>query len=95
MALDQSEIDKLAALARITISPEESHLVTERISAVLNLVEQLQAQDTRAVDPMAHPLDSTQRLRTDQVTESNNRATLMGNAPAAEDGLFLVPRVID
>lgn len=95
MSLDKSEIEKLAVLARINISEDESQLVTERISAVLDLVDQLQAQNTEGVEPMAHPMDAVQLLRKDNVTESNDRDNLMNNAPAAEEGLFLVPKVID
>lgn len=95
MSLNPSDIEKLALLARINISENESQLVTERIGAVLNLVDQLQAQDTEGVEPMAHPMDAIQILRADEVTESNDRDNLMSNAPAREDGLFLVPRVIE
>ena len=95
MSLNQSEIEKLATLARINISEDESQQVTERISAVLELVDQLQAQNTEGVEPMAHPMDAVQTLRNDRVTETNQREVLMSNAPASQDGLFLVPKVID
>lgn len=95
MSLSKSDIEKLAVLARINISEQESQQVTERISSVLDLVDQLQAQDTEGVEPMAHPMDAVQTLRADQVTESNQRENLMSNAPASEEGLFLVPKVID
>jgi aspartyl-tRNA(Asn)/glutamyl-tRNA(Gln) amidotransferase subunit C len=95
MSLERSDIEKLALLARINISDSESQQVTERIGAVLNLVDQLQAQDTEGVEPMAHPMYATQILRADEVTESNDRENLMSNAPAAEEGLFLVPKVIE
>lgn len=95
MSLSKSDIEKLAVLARINISDEESQLVTERISSVLDLVDQLQAQDTDGVEPMAHPMDAIQTLRTDQVTEGDDRDNLMSNAPASESGLFLVPKVIE
>jgi aspartyl-tRNA(Asn)/glutamyl-tRNA(Gln) amidotransferase subunit C len=95
MSLDRSDIEKLALLARINISDDESQQVTDRISAVLELVDQLQAQDTEGVEPMAHPMDAIQILRTDEVTESNDRDNLMSNAPAQEEGLFLVPKVIE
>jgi aspartyl-tRNA(Asn)/glutamyl-tRNA(Gln) amidotransferase subunit C len=69
--------------------------VTDRIGAVLELVDQLQAQNTEGVEPMAHPMDVTQILRKDEVTEANDRENLMSNAPAQEEGLFLVPKVIE
>ena len=68
MSLNPSDIEKLALLARINISENESRVVTERISAVLDLVDQLQAQDTEGVEPMAHPMDANQILRADEVT---------------------------
>jgi len=95
MSLDKSDIEKLAVLARINISDEESQLVTERISSVLDLVDQLQAQNTDGIEPMAHPMDAIQSLRTDKVIETDDRENLMSNAPAAESGLFLVPKVIE
>lgn len=95
MSLNESDIEKLAVLARINISKEENKLVTERLGSVLDLVDQLQAQDTDGIEPMAHPMDAIQTLRADEVTEINQRETLMSNAPATEDGLFLVPKVID
>lgn len=95
MAIASSDIAKLAHLARIAVSDDEVVQVTERISDVLNLVDQLQAVDTTGVKPMAHPLDATQRLRADQVTEPNQREHFQAIAPATEDGLYLVPRVIE
>ncbi|UZJ46048.1 Asp-tRNA(Asn)/Glu-tRNA(Gln) amidotransferase subunit GatC [Marinimicrobium sp. C6131] len=95
MAIASSDIAKLAHLARIAVSDDEVGQVTERISDVLNLVDQLQAVDTDGVKPMAHPLDATQRLRADQVTEPDQRDRFQAIAPATEDGLYLVPRVIE
>lgn len=95
MAIASSDIAKLAHLARIAVSDDEVGQVTERISDVLNLVDQLQAVDTDGVKPMAHPLDATQRLRADQVTEPDQRDHFQAIAPATEDGLYLVPRVIE
>lgn len=93
--MDPAEIHKLADLAKIEI--DEGHIaeVTARISDVLALVDKLQAADTRDVTPMAHPLDAVQRLRADQVTEANRREDFQAIAPESEDGLYLVPKVID
>ncbi|WP_317930962.1 Asp-tRNA(Asn)/Glu-tRNA(Gln) amidotransferase subunit GatC [Halioxenophilus sp. WMMB6] len=93
--MDPSEIHKLAELAKIEIDDSHISEVTARISDVLALVDQLQAVDTRGVTPMAHPLDTVQRLRADQVTEPNNREAFQKLAPEAEAGLYLVPKVID
>lgn len=90
-----TDIAKLSQLARIAISDEQADEVADRITEVLNLVDQLQEADTDGVEPMAHPLDTAQRLRADQVTETDQREAFQAIAPAVEDGLYLVPRVID
>ena len=95
MSIEQNEIEKIAELARIHISGEQLGQVTERITEILAMVDQLQAADTSNVEPMANPLDATQCLRPDEVTESNRREAFQAIAPAVEDGLYLVPKVID
>lgn len=95
MAIEQDDIQKIAALARIRIPDEQIGEVTRRLTAILGMVDQLQAADTAGVEPMAHPLDATQRLRPDAVTEENRREAFQAIAPAVEDGLYLVPRVIE
>ena len=95
MAVDRSDITKLAELARIAISENTADAVAKSISDVLALVDQLQAVNTDGVTPMAHPLDAIQRLRVDEVTEVNQRENFQAIAPATQDGLYLVPQVID
>lgn len=95
MAIEQDEIEKIAALARIRIADEQIGEVTARITAILGLVDQLQAADTADIEPMANPLDAVQRLRADEVTEVNRRDAFQAIAPAVENGLYLVPRVIE
>jgi aspartyl-tRNA(Asn)/glutamyl-tRNA(Gln) amidotransferase subunit C len=95
MAVDRSDIAKLAVLARIAISDDAADEVANRISTVLALVDQLQAVNTDGVLPMAHPLDAVQRLRVDVVTEPNQRELFQSIAPAVQDGLYLVPQVIE
>ena len=95
MAIEQDEIEKIAELARIRIAPDQIGQVTQRITEILHMVDQLQAVDTSNVEPMANPLDATQRLRPDAVTESNQRDALQAIAPAVENGLYLVPKVIE
>lgn len=95
MAVDRSDIAKLAELARIAISENTADQVANSISDVLALVDQLQAVNTDGVVPMAHPLDAVQRLRTDEVTEPNQRECFQAIAPATQDGLYLVPQVIE
>ena len=95
MALEQDEIEKIAALARIRIGDDQIVQVTRRISEILRMVDQLQAVDTSQVEPLANPLDATQRLRPDEVTEGNQRDAFQAIAPAVENGLYLVPKVIE
>ncbi|MYM64935.1 Asp-tRNA(Asn)/Glu-tRNA(Gln) amidotransferase subunit GatC [Pseudomaricurvus sp. HS19] len=93
--MDRSDIAKLAHLARIEISDATVDDVARSITDVLKLVDQLQSADTQGIAPMAHPLDAVQRLRADQVTEADVREAYQAIAPATEDGLYLVPKVID
>jgi aspartyl-tRNA(Asn)/glutamyl-tRNA(Gln) amidotransferase subunit C len=95
MSIRQDEIEKIAELARIRIADEEISQVTLRITEILQMVDQLQAADTSGVEPMANPHDAIQRLRPDAVTEVNRREEFQAIAPAVENGLYLVPRVIE
>lgn len=95
MAIQQDDIEKIAQLARIRIAGDDIGQVTRRIAEILQMVDQLQAVDTSEVEPMANPLDATQRLRPDEVTETDQRDRFQAVAPATEDGLYLVPRVLD
>ena len=95
MAIEQDEIEKIAELARIRIGDEQIGQVTQRITEILQMVDQLQAVDTQDVEPMANPLDATARLRADAVTEIDRREAFQAIAPAVENGLYLVPKVID
>ena len=95
MAVDHTDIEKVARLARIEIAADQIEEVTSRISDILGMVDRMQAVDTSAVAPMANPHDAVQRLRTDAVTENDERAAFQAIAPATEDGLYLVPKVIE
>ncbi|SEI78520.1 aspartyl-tRNA(Asn)/glutamyl-tRNA(Gln) amidotransferase subunit C [Allopseudospirillum japonicum] len=95
MALTSADVEKVAHLARIQIDASLIPEYTRDLSNILDLVNQMQQVDTSEVEPMAHPLDATQRLRVDEVTESNQRDALLAGAPATEAGLFLVPKVIE
>ena len=95
MAFDKSEVEKIAQLARLHISDSEIDEVTGRITDILALIDQMQSVDTDTVVPLAHPLDLTQRLREDDVTEFNRRGELQLLAPKVEQGLYLVPKVIE
>ena len=95
MAIQQDEIQKIAELARIRVADDQIGPLTERIGEILDMVDQLQGVDTAAVIPMANPLDATQRLRADVVTETDQRDEFQAIAPAVENGLYLVPKVIE
>ncbi|MEC8804310.1 MAG: Asp-tRNA(Asn)/Glu-tRNA(Gln) amidotransferase subunit GatC [Pseudomonadota bacterium] len=95
MAFDKAEVEKIAQLARLYISDSEIDEVTGRIRDILALIDQMQSVDTDHVVPLAHPLDLTQRLREDDVTEFNRRGELQLLAPKVEQGLYLVPKVIE
>lgn len=95
MALDNTDVEKIAHLARLQISESDTLEVAQRITNILNMIDQMQGVDTSQVAPMAHPFDATQRLRPDMVTETDQRDYLQKNAPATQDGLYLVPKVIE
>jgi aspartyl-tRNA(Asn)/glutamyl-tRNA(Gln) amidotransferase subunit C len=95
MALDKSDVDKIAHLARLAIDEQDIPKYARELSRILELVEQMRRVDTTHVQPMAHPLDATQRLRPDAVTEQNQRDLFQQNAPQVEAGLYLVPKVIE
>ena len=99
MSLTPDQLQRIALLARIAVSPEEASGVTDRLNQVLGLIDQLQAVDTRGIEPMSHALDTQlavrQRLRPDAVTESDRRAEFQAVAPSVEGGLYLVPKVIE
>ncbi len=99
MSLTPDQLKRIALLARIDIAPAEAAAVTERLNRVLGLIDQLQAIDTRGVEPMSHALDAQlalgQRLRADEVTEPDRREAFQSVAPAVEAGLYLVPKVIE
>ena len=95
MALDVSDVEKIAYLARLGIDAEDIPEYTRNLSDILAFVEQLNSVDTTGVEPLAHPLQATQRLRADEVVESDNRANFQKVAPETEAGLYLVPQVIE
>lgn len=95
MALTRADIDHIAHLARLAVSETEADEYVSKLSRIFGLVDQLRQVDTSGVEPMAHPLDMHQRLRADEVTETDHRDEYQRNAPQAEQGLYLVPRVIE
>ena len=95
MTISRGDIEKVAVLARIRLEEEQIPALENDLGNILELVNQLSAADTDSVEPMAHPLNAVQRLRPDVVTETDQREAFQAIAPATEDGLYLVPRVIE
>lgn len=95
MSLDKEAVSKIAHLARLGVEEAEYETYARNLSDILAFVEQLNAVDTAGVEPMAHPLDASQRLRADAVTEADQRAQFQAVAPKVEAGLYLVPKVIE
>lgn len=94
MTLSKRDVEHIAHLARLAVSEEEGAEYVAKLSRIIELVDTLKQVDTAGVQPMAHPLAMAQRLRPDQVTETDQRDLFQKNAPEAADGLYLVPRVI-
>ena len=95
MALNITDIKRIAHLARIEINEAEADATLTKLSGILGLIEQMQAVDTTGITPMSHSQDVVQRLREDVITETNQRELLQSIAPAVADGLYLVPKVIE
>jgi len=95
MSLTADEVKKIAHLARLSIKEENIQGYANNLSGILDLVAQMNAINTDNVQPMAHPQEMIQRLRDDEVTEINQRDVLQQNAPATEENLYLVPKVIE
>lgn len=95
MKLDAKDVKKIAKLARLAINEDDIPAYATNLTNIIDLVEQMNAVNTDQVMPMAHPLDARQRLRPDQVTETDQRDHFQQIAPQVEDGLYLVPQVID
>lgn len=95
MALEQADVLRAAHLARLGLSDSETSGYVDDLARILDMVDQLQGLNTDGVAPLAHPLDATQPLRADEVSESDQHEQLQRCAPAVEDGLYLVPRVVE
>jgi aspartyl-tRNA(Asn)/glutamyl-tRNA(Gln) amidotransferase subunit C len=94
VSLTKDQVQHIALLARLKLEASEFDDVVDKLSRIVNFVDQLQAAPTEGVLPMAHPLDQTQRLRPDVVTEQIDRDSIQANAPAVKDGFYLVPKVL-
>ena len=95
MALTLEDINKIAHLARLGLSDDEKNRYTDSLNNIMGLIDELQAVNTTGIEPLAHALEVTQPLRTDVVSEQNQREAYQKIAPATQDGLYLVPKVIE
>jgi aspartyl-tRNA(Asn)/glutamyl-tRNA(Gln) amidotransferase subunit C len=95
MSLKLADVHRIALLARIEITEAQAQAAAAQLNDILAMIEQIGRVDTSGVAPMSHPLDGVQRLRPDAVTETPDRERNLANAPAQQDGLFLVPRVVE
>ena len=93
--LSREEITRIADLARLELSATEAESMRGQLNGILAMVDAMRAVDTSGVEPMSHPQEVAQRLREDRVTEKDQREIFQSVAPAVEDGLYLVPKVIE
>ena len=95
MSIEVDEVKKIAKLASLNVDDADIQSYATNLSNILDLVAQMDAIDTSGVTPMSHPFDVVQRLREDVVTDFNHREDFQAIAPVTEDGLYLVPKVIE
>ncbi len=95
MSLDKDQVQHIAMLAMLQLADDEFADTQDKLSRIVDFVDQLSAAPTDNVVPMAHPLNQAQRLRPDQVTEADERERVQKNAPSVADGLYLVPKVLE
>lgn len=100
MSLDLSDVKRLARLAQLELTENQAAQTLEKLNGIFALVEQMKAVDTSGVEPLSQPIaayrsDLALRLRDDAVTEPNRRDEYQKPAPAIQDGLYLVPKVIE
>ena len=93
--LSLDEVRRIAELARIEVPEGRVAALQQSLNGIFGLIEQMRAVDTTGVEPMAHAVDVTQRLREDSVTEADQHVSFQAGAPQVEDGLYLVPKVIE
>ncbi|MFK7962491.1 MAG: Asp-tRNA(Asn)/Glu-tRNA(Gln) amidotransferase subunit GatC [Burkholderiaceae bacterium] len=95
MSLNLEDVQRLASLAKLTLSEAESEQTLGQLNQVFELIETMQAADTEGVEPLTHPQDAVLRLRPDEVSESDQRDDFQQVAPQTDRGLYLVPKVIE
>ena len=92
---DDIDVSHLARLARLSLTDEDQNAALSDLKNIIGMIDTMQTVATENIDPMANPLDASQRLREDQITEQVDRELLQGSAPETEQGYYLVPRVVE
>ena len=95
MSLNHDDIRRIAHLARIAVTDQEVSEISQKLTGIFNMIEQMRAVDTSNVAPMSHGIDVVQRLREDKVSDTGQRELFQSLAPQVENGLYLVPKVIE
>jgi aspartyl-tRNA(Asn)/glutamyl-tRNA(Gln) amidotransferase subunit C len=95
MSLSAEDVKRIAKLARIRVNETEVDAYRAQLNGIFGLIEEMQAVDTAGIEPMSHAQDLYQRLRADVVSEPDRRAAFQSVAPQTENGLYLVPKVIE
>ncbi len=95
MKLTHQDIKKISHLARLTFPDNQMDKIAGELNNILHLIEHLNQEDTDTIEPLAHPLEATQPLRPDLVSEHNERDLFLKNAPETDMGLYIVPQVIE
>jgi len=95
MSLSTQDVEKVARLARLAMDEKEIESARSQLSGIFNLIAEMQAVDTKGIEPMSHAQDVSQRLREDNISEDNQRDAFQAIAPQVEGGLYLVPQVIE
>ena len=95
MPITEKEVREIAQLARISIADKDMSSYEDQLNKILAFVDEMKAIETEGIIPLAHPLEETQKLRNDKVSEKNLRESYQSVAPTTENGLYLVPQVIE
>jgi aspartyl-tRNA(Asn)/glutamyl-tRNA(Gln) amidotransferase subunit C len=95
MPITEKEVREIAQLARISIADKDICSYEDQLNKILAFVDEMKAVETEGITPLAHPLEETQKLRNDKVSEKNQRESYQSVAPTTENGLYLVPQVIE
>lgn len=93
--VDRKTVESIAELAQLKLHEDDLQEYKDSMSNILDMVEEMQSVDTQGIEPMAHPLETTQRLRPDVVSETDNHTQFQSIAPDTEAGMYLVPQVIE